>query len=81
MNGEEYETYQAPVVILHTGYDLPENERKQKAERNINLLQQELQRLLIAFLQKQDAYVNVMDDVGLKMMMKITNVACREYFL
>lgn len=66
MNGEEYETYQAPVVILHTGYDLPENERKQKAERNINLLQQELQRLLIAFLQKQDAYVNVMDDVGLK---------------
>ena len=41
MNGEEYETYQAPVVILHTGYDLPENERKQKAERNINLLQQE----------------------------------------
>ena len=66
MNGEEYETYQAPVVILHTGYDLPENERKQKAERNINLLQQELQRLLIAFLQKQDAYANVMDDVGLK---------------
>ena len=66
MNGEEYETYQAPVVILHTGYDVPENERKQKAERNINLLQQELQRLLIAFLQKQDAYVNVMDDVGLK---------------
>ncbi len=66
INGEKYETYQAPVVILHTGYDLPENERKQKAERNINLLQQELQRLLIAFLQKQDAYVNVMDDVGLK---------------
>lgn len=66
MNGEEYETYQAPVVILHTGYDLPENERKQKAERNIKLLQQELQRLLIAFLQKQDAFVNVIDDVGLK---------------
>ena len=66
MNGEKYETYQAPVVILHTGYDLPENERKQKAERNIKLLQQELQRLLIAFLQKQDAFVNVIDDVGLK---------------
>lgn len=49
MNGEEYGTYQAPVVILHSGYDLPENERKQKAERNIKLLQQELQRLLIAF--------------------------------
>lgn len=66
MNGEEYGTYQAPVVILHSGYDLPENERKQKAERNIKLLQQELQRLLIAFLQKQDAFVNVIDDVGLK---------------
>lgn len=66
MNGEEYETYQAPIVILHTGYDLPENERKQKAERNIKLLQQELQRLLIAFLQKQDAFINVIDDVGLK---------------
>lgn len=66
MNGEEYETYQAPVVILHTGYDLPENERKQKAERNIKLLQQELQRLLIVFLQKQNAFVNVIDDVRLK---------------
>lgn len=66
MNGKEYETYQAPVVILHTGYDLPENERKQKAERNIKLLQQELQRLLIAFLQKQNAFVNVIDDVRLK---------------
>lgn len=59
MNGEEYETYQAPVVILHSGYDLPENERKQKAERNIILLRQELQRLLIAFLQKADLSDNV----------------------
>lgn len=41
-------------MILHTGYDLPEGERKQKAERNIILLRQELQRLLIAFLQKAD---------------------------
>lgn len=62
INGEEYETYQAPVVILHSGYDLPENERKQKAERNINLLQQELQHLLITFLRKEDVFVNVKDD-------------------
>lgn len=54
INGEAYKTYQTPVVILHTGYDLPEGERKQKAERNIILLRQELQRLLIAFLQKAD---------------------------
>ena len=45
---------------------MPENERKQKAERNIKLLQQELQRLLIVFLQKQNAFVNVIDDVRLK---------------
>lgn len=42
----EYETYCAPVVIGHTGYDLPEEERRRKAERNIVLLKQELVRLL-----------------------------------
>lgn len=41
----EYETYQAPVVIEHTGYDLSEEERKKKAERNITLLLKELERL------------------------------------
>ena len=40
---EDYETYQAPVTILHSGYDLPEKERKKKARRNIELLNQELQ--------------------------------------
>ena len=59
INGEAYKTYQASVVILHTGYDLPERERKQKAERNIILLRQELQRLLIAFLQKADLFDDV----------------------
>ena len=43
--GEDYETYQAPVTILHSGYDLPEKERKKKARRNIELLDQELQGL------------------------------------
>ena len=42
---EDYETYQAPVTILHSGYDLPEEERKKKARRNIELLNQELQGL------------------------------------
>lgn len=46
VDGQNYDTYQAPVVIMHTGYDLPEAERKRKAERNITLLQQELERLL-----------------------------------
>ena len=51
LNRQKYETYQAPVVIRHTGYDLPEEERKKKAERNIVLLQKELRRLEVeAFL-------------------------------
>ncbi len=45
MNGSEYETYQAPVVIEHTGYDLTAEERKEKANRNFTLLIQELARL------------------------------------
>lgn len=45
LDGTEYATYQAPVMIRHTGYDLTEEERKQKAERNIHLLLQELSRL------------------------------------
>lgn len=46
VDGKKYDTYQAPVTIRHTGYDLPETERKKKAKRNIALLQQELDRLL-----------------------------------
>ena len=45
LDGHTYETYQAPVVIEHTGYDLPEEERRKKAERNIALLLQELEHL------------------------------------
>ncbi len=54
INSKGYETYEAPVVILHTGYDLPENERRQKAERNIRLLRQELKCLLRDFLKEND---------------------------
>ena len=32
---KEYRTYEAPVVIGHTGYDLPKEEKKAKALRNI----------------------------------------------
>lgn len=41
-DGREYETYQTPVVILHTGYDLTLEQRRQKAERNAVLLEREL---------------------------------------
>ena len=39
---KEYRTYEAPVLIGHTGYDLPKKEKKAKALRNIRLLEQEL---------------------------------------
>lgn len=42
---KEYRTYEAPVFIGHTGYDLPKKEKKAKALRNIRLLEQELKNL------------------------------------
>lgn len=42
----EYDTYRAPITIGHTGYDLTEEERRKKAERNIALLNREVARLL-----------------------------------
>lgn len=45
-DGDDYGTYQAPVVIGHTGYDLTEEEKTAKAARNYALLQQEYARLM-----------------------------------
>jgi hypothetical protein len=42
LDGTDYETYQAPVTVEHTGYDLTLKERREKAERNRRLLEQEL---------------------------------------
>lgn len=49
LDRKDYETYQAPVIILHSGYDLSEDERKEKAKRNSILLFEELE-----YLKKQD---------------------------
>lgn len=40
-----YDTYRTPIVILHSGYDLTLEEKKQKAKRNLVLLQKELEDL------------------------------------
>lgn len=45
LDGRDYDNYETPVLILHSGYDLTEEERKAKAERNTLLLLQELERL------------------------------------
>jgi hypothetical protein len=41
----DYRTYRTPVTILHTGYDLPVELRREKAERNRKLLERELSEL------------------------------------
>lgn len=43
VDGSDYETYQAPVTILHSGYEGSPEERRRKAERNIRLLLQEFE--------------------------------------
>lgn len=55
LDGKSYETYLAPVTILHTGYDLSENKKKQKAHRNIILLKEELDRLTHMFIENNYA--------------------------
>lgn len=44
-DGSLYETYQSPVSVVHTGYDLTAEERQKKTKRNLILLQQELELL------------------------------------
>lgn len=48
-SGKFYDTYQAPVVIVHTGYDLPKEKLKEKAQRNKKLLVEELKAQLLPF--------------------------------
>lgn len=57
LGGGGYRTYQAPVVIEHTGYDLTDEERRKKADRNITLLQRELEHLAAEEEQEQAPYL------------------------
>lgn len=49
LDGKCYDTYLTPINIVHTGYDLSPERKKEKAYRNIRLLEKELM-----FLEKND---------------------------
>ena len=42
-DGEKYQTFQSCLLVLHVGYDLSEQGKKEKAVRNIRLLKKELE--------------------------------------
>ncbi len=54
---QEYKTYQVPLVIGHTGYDLPDDKKREKAYRNINLLKQELEILSASGDEEKTPYI------------------------
>lgn len=58
-DGAKYETYLTSIEIGHTGYDLSEEARRQKTQRNITLLERELERLL-----KERGVKTVQEDFG-----------------
>lgn len=77
-DGKEYGTYQAPVVAEHTGYDLTDEERRKKTNRNITLLMQELEMLEKEQNEEQIPYILYQLGKGYYMAGEYVN-AC-EYF-
>lgn len=73
LDGSPYQMYQVPIVIGHTGYDLPEEKRREKAERNVVLLEQELERLL-----KMHGASSVAEDIELQAASGIKDVAAEQ---
>lgn len=57
VDNSRYDTYQTPVLMIHTGYDLTVEERKKKAERNKKLLEKELVLLKAEKDQEQIPYI------------------------
>ncbi len=45
LDKREYDTYITPISMIHNGYDLSDEKKKEKAQRNARLLQQELDEL------------------------------------
>lgn len=81
LDGAGYATYQTPIIIRHTGYDLNEEERKRKAERNIHLLLQELDRLEKADCEKAaEQLPYILYQLGKSYYMAEDYVAACDYF-
>lgn len=64
-DGKQYDTFKAPVTIIHTGYDLTEKEKKAKAKRNISLLEKELDRLIKLFCKNNGLNICEIDGIEL----------------
>lgn len=64
-DGKQYDTFQAPVTIIHTGYDLTEKEKSAKAKRNISLLEKELDRLIKLFCKNNGLNICEIDGIEL----------------
>lgn len=64
-DGKQYDTFEAPVTIIHTGYDLTEKEKKAKAKRNISLLEKELDRLIKLFCKNNGLNICEIDGIEL----------------
>ncbi len=64
-DGKQYDTFKAPVTIIHTGYDLTEKEKSAKAKRNISLLEKELDRLIKLFCKNNRLNICEIDGIEL----------------
>ena len=64
-DGKQYDTFKAPVTIIHTGYDLTEKEKSAKAKRNISLLEKELDRLIKLFCKNNGLNICEIDGIEL----------------
>lgn len=56
-SGRPYKTYESIVVIEHSGYDLSPEEKQKKAQRNIRLLERELECLQKEEKQEEIPYI------------------------
>lgn len=79
---KDYEVYQLPVVFLHSGYNLTEEKRKEKAQRNIRLLKQELEYLESSkiFLAKEEKIPYVLFQLGKSYYLQGDYLQACEYF-